>query len=445
MPLADRLADCLPYAITGRVRGVRGLSVEVGGLSVPLGAMCEIASTDGTVRDAEVVGFRDDATLVMPYGDLTGLRPGDRVTLVRSENTASVGPSLLGRTVDAFGRPLDDRPPAIASERRPLAGTAIAPLRRPPIDTPLQTGVRAIDGLLTCGLGQRIGLFAGSGVGKSTLMGQIARSSSADVNVIVLVGERGREVREFLEHDLGPEGLARSVVVVATSDEPALAKIRAAEYGSAVAEWFRDAGQNVLLMMDSVTRYALAKREVGLASGEPPATRGYPPSVFASLPRLLERSGRTEAGSITAFYTVLVEGDDADEPISDTVRGILDGHVMLSRELADRGHWPAIDVLRSVSRVMPRVAPPEHLDAATATRRLWASYRQNEDLISIGAYQAGTQPEIDRAISARPQIETMLRQRPDESTPLPQTQTMLGALQAAFAPAAPAVPPADAA
>ena len=424
----ERLAECQPFAIAGRVRAVRGLSVEVGGLSAPLGALCEVDGSDGVRRLAEVIGFRDRVCLIMPYGDLTGLRPGDRVGLVRTRNTVRVGPSLLGRTVDAFGQPLDDRPAPQPPQRVPLAGEAVAALRRPPIDTPLATGIRALDGFLTCGRGQRIGLFAGSGVGKSTLMGQIARSSDADVNVIVLVGERGREVREFLERDLGADGRARSVVVVATSDEPALAKIRAAEYGSAVAEAFRDDGRDVLLMMDSVTRYALAKREVGLAAGEPPATRGFPPSVFASLPRLLERSGRTERGSITAFYTVLVEGDDPDEPISDAVRGILDGHVMLTRELADRGHWPAVDVLRSVSRVMPRVAPPDHADHAAAVRRLWAKYRENEDLVSIGAYQAGTQPELDKAINARPQIEAFLRQTPTEQTTLPDTQAMLGTL-----------------
>ena len=426
----EMLAEIEPFVLSGQVRSVQGLSVEVGGLAAPLGAMCEIASTEGERRPAEVIGFREGGCLVMPHGDLHGLRRGDRVQLLRTRETVRVGAGLLGRTLDAFGRPLDDRPPPSSDASRPLAGEPVAALRRPPIDTPLKTGVRALDGFLTCGRGQRIGLFAGSGVGKSTLMGQIARSSNADVNVIVLVGERGREVREFLEHDLGPEGLARSVVVVATSDEPALAKLRAARYGTAVAEAFRDAGRDVLLLMDSVTRFALAMREVGLAAGEPPATRGYPPSVFAELPRLLERSGRTETGSITAFYTVLVEGDDADEPISDAVRGILDGHIMLTRELADRGHWPAIDVLRSVSRVMPKVADPHHQDAAAALRRTWATYKSNEDLIAIGAYQPGTQPEVDRAIAMKPKLEALLQQRPTEMTALPETQKLLAALAA---------------
>ena len=428
MSYLPALADCVPYALLGTVRSVRGLTVEVGGLAAPLGAICEIRSADGQVRTAEVVGFRERACLVMPYGELQGLRAGDPVRLLRSTNTVRVGDELIGRTVDAFGQPLDERPPVRPSSKVPLGGEAVAALRRPPIDTPLQTGVRAIDGFLTCGRGQRVGLFAGSGVGKSTLMGQLARSSDADVNVIVLVGERGREAREFLEHDLGPEGLAKSVVVVATSDEPALRKIRAAQFGSAVAEGFRDAGRNVLLLMDSVTRYALAMREVGLAAGEPPATRGYPPSVFAALPKLLERSGRTEAGSITAFYTVLVEGDDTDEPVADAVRGILDGHIMLTRELAERGHWPAIDILKSVSRVMPRVTDPNHQRVATEVRRLWAEYRGGEDLIAIGAYQQGTRPELDRAILAKQPIETLLRQLPTEATPMPQTIAALGAI-----------------
>jgi FliI/YscN family ATPase len=292
-------------------------------------------------------------------------------------------------------------------------------LKRPRIDTVLGTGVRVIDGLLTCGKGQRLGIFAGSGVGKSTLLGQMARSSTADVNVVILVGERGREVREFLEKDLGPEGLARSVVVVATSDEPALVRLRAAYLGSAIAEYFRDTGRDVLLMMDSVTRFALAQREIGLAAGEPPATRGYPPSVFALLPRLLERSGRNDKGSITGFYTVLVEADDANEPISDTVRGILDGHIMLSRKLAHQAHWPAIDVLSSISRLMSDLAAPEHLKAAQQVKQMLAAYQQAEDLISIGAYQAGSNPTVDVAIQLRETVQKYLQQTVQEKVTFP--------------------------
>ena len=304
-------------------------------------------------------------------------------------------------------------------------------LERPPIDSIFSTGVRAIDAFLTCGMGQRIGIFAGSGVGKSTLLGQISRQSNADVNVVVLVGERGREVREFLERDLGPEGLAKSVVIVATGDEPALLRLRAAFTGTAVAEAFRDAGHNVLLIMDSVTRFALAQREIGLAIGEPPTTRGYPPSVFALLPRLLERSGRTQRGSITALYTVLVEGDDPTEPITDTVRSILDGHIVLSRRLAEKAHWPAIDVPASLSRVMNSLVSPDHRQQADNLRRLLAAYRDAEDMISLGAYQSGSSAEIDRAVQLREPLNLLLRQAPQELTPFDQTLLALARLNAA--------------
>jgi FliI/YscN family ATPase len=300
-----------------------------------------------------------------------------------------------------------------------LQATPTSPLRRPRIDAALGTGIRAIDAMLTCGKGQRLGIFAGSGVGKSVLMGQMARSSTADVNVVVLVGERGREVREFLEKDLGPKGLARSVVVAATSDEPALVRLRAAFVGTAIAEYFRDTGRDVLLMMDSVTRFALAQREIGLAAGEPPATRGYPPSVFALLPKLLERSGKTERGSITGFYTVLVEADDANEPISDTVRGILDGHIMLSRKLAQQAHWPAIDVLSSISRSMPDVTTEDHRRNADSLKQLLAAYQEAQDLISIGAYQSGSNPLVDAAIRLRDETQRFLRQGMEEQANFP--------------------------
>jgi flagellum-specific ATP synthase len=323
---------------------------------------------------------------------------------------ARVGERLLGRVLDGRGRFLDRLPPAARPHRIPLFGTLTPPLDRPRIDAPLATGIRVIDSLLTCGKGQRLGIFSGSGVGKSTLLGQMAKTSSADVNVIVLVGERGREVREFLERDLGSEGLRRSVVVVATSDEPALIRLKAAFLGTAIAEYFRDTHRDVLLMMDSVTRVALAQREIGLASGEPPATRGYPPSVFALLPKLLERSGRTVSGSITGFYSVLVEADDTNEPISDTVRGTLDGHVMLSRKLAHQAHWPAIDPLASISRSMNDIVSREHRAAADSIKQLLAAYQQSEDLITIGAYQMGSNQLVDQAIKLRDPIDAFLRQ-----------------------------------
>ena len=414
----------LPYGFRGRVTDVRGLAACASGLPAPIGALCEI----GGGVTAEVVGFREDQSVLFPYGTLTGVRRGDEVRLTKSTQTVAVGEALLGRVVDGFGRPLDGLTPPLVPHRRPLVGEPTPALSRPPIDAPLPTGVRAVDGLLTLGRGQRVGVFAGSGVGKSTLLGQLARGAAADVNVVVLVGERGREVREFLENDLGEEGLAKSVVVVATSEEPALMRLRAAEFGTAVAEFFRDAGRDVLLMMDSVTRYALAQREVALAAGEPPATRGYPPSVFARLPRLLERSGRTQAGSITGVYTVLVEGDDTNEPVSDAVRGILDGHVVLSRKLAERNHWPAVDVLGSVSRVMPSLIDESHRDAAAALRRMLAVYRDGEDLISIGAYQPGGNPALDQAVQRREAALALLQQRPDEFTSAEDTRRLLTAV-----------------
>lgn len=424
----EQIAQILPIGLTGRVTKLVGLTAAVSDFPAPLGAMVHLERDHGEPVTAEVVGFSGDETLLLPYGELQGVRRGTTARLKQSSPGVRVGDGLLGRVINAHGKFLDELPPAVLPHRRPLNSPPISPLHRPRIKEPLSTGVRAIDGLLTCGKGQRLGIFAGSGVGKSTLMGQIARATSADINVVVLIGERGREVREFLEKDLGPEGLARSVIVVATGDEPALVRLRAAYVGTAIAEYFRDSGKDVLLMMDSVTRFALAQREIGLAAGEPPATRGYPPSVFGLLPRLLERSGRTQAGSITGFYTVLVEGDDTNEPISDTVRGILDGHIILSRRLAQQAHFPAIDVLGSISRLMSDLAAPEHLSAANSLKQLLAAYQQSEDLITIGAYQPGSNSLVDAAMAIRPHILQYLQQKVEERSNLNDAVTAVNQL-----------------
>ncbi len=421
MDYHQQLAQAVPFRLSGQVSRVVGLTASVAGFPAPLGAVCQIERGNGKSVDAEVVGFRDREALLLSYGDLSGVRRGNRVQLRQSSPTVRVGPGLLGRVIDARGRFLDDGPRPPCPTCVNLQSPPPSALERPRIHTQLQTGVRVLDGLLTCGVGQRLGIFAGSGVGKSTLLGQIARFSSADVNVVTLVGERGREVREFLERDLGPDGLARSVVIVATGDEPALLRLRAAYLGTAIAEYFRDQGQNVLLMMDSVTRFALAGREIGLAAGEPPATRGYPPSVFSILPRLLERSGLNNRGSITGLYTVLVEGDDTNEPVSDAVRGILDGHVMLSRKLAHQAHWPAVDVLQSISRSMNDLVTPEHRQAANRLRGMLAARKEAEDLIAVGAYRRGSDALVDQSIQMDDAIRKFLHQSPTEQTPLKQT------------------------
>ena len=423
--LKDQVQKVFPYALRGSVTQVLGQSIVAGGFPAPLGSLALIERECGPCVEAEVIGFQDAKTLLLPQGDFTGIRSGNRIRLHKSSVSVRVGEALLGRVLNALGQPLDEAPLPAMLERRRLTEPPPSAINRPPIEMPLATGVKAIDGLLTLGVGQRIGIFSGSGVGKSTLLGQIARSSTADLNVIALVGERGREVREFLDRDLGPDGLAKSVVVVATGDESALYRHRAALTAATIAEFFRDRGRNVLLMMDSITRFALAQREIGLARGEAPVTRGYPASVFSMLPQLLERSGRSEAGSITGIYTVLVEGDDMNEPIADAARGILDGHIVLSRKLAQQAHWPAIDVLGSVSRLMTLLADAEHQQAANRLRELLAAYRENEDLILIGAYQPGSNALVDKAILLKEPINRLLRQAPNETEAFADTIGLL--------------------
>ena len=428
LALDEHVRRILPVGLTGRVTRIVGLTVAVAGFPAPLGAIAKLETEQGTILEAEVVGFSGEETLLLSYGELNGIRRGTRAVLGQSVQGARVGEALLGRIINGRGKYLDEKPPAILPRHISLQAPSTSPMQRPRIDQSLATGVRAIDGFLTCGRGQRLGIFAGSGVGKSTLLGQIARCTEADVNVVVLIGERGREVREFIERDLGPSGLAKSVVIAATGDDPAVLRIRAAYLGTAIAEYFRDTGRNVLLVMDSVTRFALAQREIGLAAGEPPATRGYPPSVFSLLPRLLERSGRTNSGSITGFYTVLVEGDDLNEPISDAVRGILDGHIVLSRKLAQQGHFPAIDILASISRLMMDITPREHRQAAMGIRKLLATYQQAEDLIAIGAYQSGTNPAVDTAIRLQSPIRQFLQQSSTDQASFAETVSQLNVL-----------------
>src|SRR5262245_36221223 len=416
-----RLAAVDPITEFGIVEKVVGNTIESRGPNVTMGCVCWLESRGRRVP-VEIVGFTDGKVISMPLGKIDGVRQGD--LLQASSRTANIGMSeqLQGRVLDGLGRPIDGLPLPLDLHRQDLYAEPANPLSREPIQEPLQTGVRVIDGLLTTGLGQRVGIFGGSGVGKSTLLGMIARYTSADINVIALIGERGREVREFIENDLGPEGLKRSVVIVSTSDQPALVRIRGAFAATAAAEYFRDRGYNVMLMMDSVTRFAMAQREVGLAAGEPPSSKGYTPSVFSLLPRLLERTGKFQKGSITAFYTVLVEGDDMNDPIADSVRAILDGHVVLDRELASRGHYPCIDVLNSVSRLMSHLVGHDVKNAAYEIRDLLATYKKSEDLINIGAYKRGSNPRIDTAIDRADPINAFLRQRAEEPSQFLFTQ-----------------------
>jgi len=418
-----------PVSCRGRVVQVVGLTVEAEGLTSRIGEICFIQPEKGQMPvSAEVIGFRNGRLLLMPLADLGGVRPGSEVVPRGRVFTVQVGRELLGRVVDGLGRPLDHKGPIDSMLRYPLVNSSPDVLSRSRIVEPLPTGVKAIDAFMTCGKGQRIGIFAGSGVGKSTLLGMIARSSKADVNVIALIGERGREVQDFIERDLGPDGLARSVVVVSTSDQPAMMRVKGAWVATVIAEYFRDQGLQVAMLMDSVTRFAMAQREIGLAAGEPPTVRGYTPSVFALLPRLMERTGTSERGAITAFYTVLVESDDLTEPITDTVRSILDGHIVLSRELVAANRFPAIDVLNSTSRLMPSVATVEHQRRAGLLREAMATYQEARDLINIGAYVRGSNPRIDAAIDAMPRVEAFLRQRPEEQWGFEDTMAAMEAI-----------------
>jgi flagellum-specific ATP synthase len=417
-----------PIKCTGRVSRVQGLLIESRGPQAVIGEMCRIQAPKGRgLIRAEVVGLRDEIVQLMAFEETDGIEVGSRVTALGSRLEVAVSRKLLGRVLDALGNPADGKGEIESTVLYPALASPPDPLRRRRVTERIATGVRAIDGLLAVGRGQRLGIFAGSGVGKSTLLGMIARNTSADVNVVALIGERGREVNDFIENDLGPEGLARSVLIVTPSNSPPLARLRGAYVATAVAEFFRDQGLDVMLLFDSVTRFARAQREIGLASGEPPATRGYTPSMFDSMPKLLERSGTSDRGSITGFYTILVDGDDMDEPVSDTVRGILDGHIVLSRRLAQGFHYPAIDVLQSVSRLAPAVSDPAANKAAGAIRRSMAVYAEAEDLINVGAYHAGSNPAIDEAIAKHGPIEELLVQAVDERSSLAETfQAMSG-------------------
>jgi len=424
-PYYEKLSRIETCRWTGAVTELVGLLVESKGPAAAVGDFCEINTQGGRVIRTQVIGFRDGKVLSMPLEETDGLHMGDPITARKEDARMEAGPELLGRVIDGFGKPLDDLGPIGAKEPYDLYAAPPGPLDREPIGEPLVTGIRAIDSLLTCGKGQRIGIFGGSGVGKSTLLGAMSRYSSADVSVIALIGERNREVRDFIEHELGPDGLKRSVLVVATSDRPAPLRIRAAFVALAVTEFFRDQGKSVLLVMDSVTRLAMAQREIGLAAGEPPSQKGYTPSVFNLLPKIFERAGRFRKGSITGFFTVLVEGDDFNEPICDAVRAILDGHIILSRQLGAAGHYPAIDVLQSVSRLAPRLYTPEQKNAAVKIRDAMATHQRSEDLINLGAYASGANPKLDAAIRLRPQLMDFLKQDSGAHAPFDETMARM--------------------
>ncbi|MDZ4799533.1 MAG: FliI/YscN family ATPase [Bryobacteraceae bacterium] len=417
-----------PLQWSGEVTEMVGLLIESRGPAAAVGSFCEVLTASGKVVRTQVVGFRNGRVLSIPLEETDGIQLGDRVVARDEDSRLGVGPDLLGRVLDGFGEPLDEGPRLQPATWYNLFATPPNPLSREPVTEPLVTGIRVIDGLLTCGKGQRIGLFGGSGVGKSTLLGTMSRQNGADVTVIALIGERNREVRAFLDHELGPEGRKKSVVVVATSDRPAPLRIRACYVALAVAEYFRDQGKSVLLVMDSVTRLAMAQREIGLAAGEPPSQKGYTPSVFNLLPKIFERAGNFANGSITGFFTVLVEGDDFNEPICDAVRGILDGHVVLSRSLGSAGHYPAVDVLQSVSRVMPQIVAPNHLKASQKVREAMACYERSADLIQLGAYVAGTNPQLDNAVRNHDRVMDFLRQSSGVKAPITETLDSLAGI-----------------
>ncbi|HYO11108.1 MAG TPA: FliI/YscN family ATPase [Tepidisphaeraceae bacterium] len=427
-PQLDTVEAAVPLGISGRVQAISGLTIEASDLPLPLGCRCRITSMSGRSCLAEVIGFQSDRTLLMPLSATSGVSRGDRIENVAAAPRVRCSTQLLGRVLDGLGRAIDGKGPVPASESRRIDGGSVPPLAREPIRKPLTTGVRAIDALLTCGTGQRMGIFSGPGVGKSTLISTIARHTSADVSVVALIGERGREVQEFLEHSLGEEGLAKCVVIASTGDEQPLLRVRAAQVATTIAEYFRDAGNHVLLVMDSLTRMCHAQRQIGLAAREPPATRGYPPSVFALIPEILERAGQTPTGSITGFYTVLVEGDDFHDPIADAVKGITDGQLWLCRSLANKGHFPAIDVLQSISRVREEVADDAHVRRARKVLSLLATYKEIEDLVNVGAYVAGVNAEFDAAVQCRPKIIEFLRQPARAAEPFAATQRALAEL-----------------
>ncbi len=420
--LSDRIRNADPVRSVGRVTNLVGMIIEVRGLAAPVGSLCRIETgrQDPAVL-CEVVGFHDDTLLVMPYQTATGVAPGCRVTLEATQLTVPVGPELLGRVLDGLGRPLDGGPPLSKLARRRLGGRPPSALERRRTDEVMSTGIRSLDGMITAARGQRLGIFAGSGVGKSVLLGMLARQASVEVNVLALIGERGREVREFIERDLGPDGLARSVIIVVTSDESAVMRAKGADTAMTIAEYFRETDREVLFMMDSATRYAMALREIGLAAGEPPTTKGYPPSVFAALPKLCERAGWSAVNSMTAFFTVLIEGDDIQDPVGDAMRSILDGHVMLSRDLARQHHYPAIDVLGSVSRLRNDIVDKQDIEAGARLMRWLKALEDNRDLVNIGAYVAGSDPVLDEALQREGDVREFLTQGITEGTQLTDT------------------------
>ena len=423
----EKLKACHPIQVHGKVSEIVGLIVEGHGPAVSLGDLCAIHPAGGGIPiTAEVVGFKKGKVLLMPLDTIQGLSPGSRIVSLGKKASVDIGPQFLGRVIDGLGQPIDDKGPIVAGATYPIYADPINPLKRGRISEPIDLGIKVINGVLTCGKGQRMGIFAGSGVGKSVLLGMIARNTKADVNVIGLIGERGREVREFLEKNLGKEGLSRSIVVVAASDRHPLIRMRAAYVATSISEYFRDQGKDVLLMVDSLTRFAMAQREIGLSVGEPPTTKGYTPSVFSLLPKLLERSGKLEGrGSITGLYTILVEGDDFNEPVADAARSILDGHISLTRELANRGHYPAVDVLQSISRVMIDVVDEEQRHMANNIQNILATYRKAEDLINIGAYVKGSNPDIDYAVSMIDRVNDFLRQNIHDKVDMAKTKKQM--------------------